>query len=65
MEKLINLHHLNIRYSSLLNMPLHLSKLKSLHVLMRAKFLLGGPGGLCMKDFGELHNLYGSLSILE
>ena len=65
MEKLINLHHLNIRYSSLLNMALHLSKLKSLHGLVGAKFLLGGPCGFSMEDFCELHNLYGSLSILE
>ncbi|PHT68985.1 hypothetical protein T459_28472 [Capsicum annuum] len=43
-------------------MPLHLSKLKSLQVLVGAKFLLGG---LRMEYLGELHNLYGSLSILE
>ncbi|KAH0713714.1 hypothetical protein KY289_009673 [Solanum tuberosum] len=65
MEKLINLCHLDISYSSILKMPLHLSKLKSLHVLVGAKFLLGGPGGLSMEDLGKLHNLYGSLSILE
>ncbi|KAG5584696.1 hypothetical protein H5410_045130 [Solanum commersonii] len=62
MEKLINLHHLDISNTSFLEMPLHLSKLKSLHVLMGAELLLGGSS---MEDLGELHNLYGSLSILE
>ncbi|WMV55494.1 hypothetical protein MTR67_048879 [Solanum verrucosum] len=65
MEKLINLCHLDISNSSLLKMSLHLSKLKCLHVLVGAKFLLGGHGGLRMEDLGEVHNLYGSLSILE
>ncbi|KAH0777883.1 hypothetical protein KY290_009294 [Solanum tuberosum] len=72
MEKLINLRHLDISYSSQLIHLRHLdisynslSKLKSLHVLVGAKFLLGGPGGLSMEDLGEVHNLYGSLSILE
>ncbi|XP_015168309.1 putative disease resistance RPP13-like protein 1 [Solanum tuberosum] len=46
-------------------MPLHLSKLKSLQVLVGVKFLLGGGGGSRMEDLGEVHNLYGSLSILE
>ena len=64
-DKLINLHHLYISYSSCLNIPLPVSKLKSLHVLVGAKFLLGGPCGFSMEDFCELHNLYGSLSILE
>ncbi|KAM3303246.1 putative disease resistance protein [Capsicum chacoense] len=62
MEKLINLRHLDISNTSRLKMPLHLSKLKSLQVLVGAKFLLGG---LRMADLGEAHNLYGSLSILE
>ncbi|XP_049379213.1 putative disease resistance protein At3g14460 [Solanum stenotomum] len=63
MEKLINLHHLDISNTYRLKMPLHLSKLKSLHVLVGATFHLGGPGGSSMEDLGELHNLYGSLSI--
>ncbi|KAK6776755.1 hypothetical protein RDI58_027756 [Solanum bulbocastanum] len=62
MEKLINLHHLDISNTSLLKMPLHLIKLKSLQVLVGAKFLLGG---LRMEDLGEAQNLYGSLSVLE
>ncbi|WMV07865.1 hypothetical protein MTR67_001250 [Solanum verrucosum] len=62
MEKLINLRHLDIRNTSLLKMPLHLSKLKSLHVLVGAKFLLGGWR---MEDLGEAHNLYGSISVVE
>ncbi|KAG5577318.1 hypothetical protein H5410_057452 [Solanum commersonii] len=65
MEKLIKLRHLDISNSSLLKMSLHLSKLKCLHVLVGAKFLLGGHGGLRMEDLGEVHNLYGSLSVLE
>ncbi|KAG5577362.1 hypothetical protein H5410_057496 [Solanum commersonii] len=65
MEKLINLRHLDISNSSLLKMSLHLSKLKCLHVLVGAKFLLGDHGGLRMEDLGEVHNLYGSLSVLE
>ncbi|KAH0746905.1 hypothetical protein KY285_008562 [Solanum tuberosum] len=65
MEKLINLRHLDISNTSRLKMPLHLSKLKSLQVLVGARFVVGGRGGLRMKDLGEVHNLYGSLSILE
>uniref|UniRef100_A0A1U7X028 LOW QUALITY PROTEIN: putative disease resistance RPP13-like protein 1 n=1 Tax=Nicotiana sylvestris TaxID=4096 RepID=A0A1U7X028_NICSY len=65
MEKLINLCHLDISGTSRLKRPLHLSKLKSLHVLLGAKFLLGDPSGWRLEDLGELHNLYGSLSILE
>ncbi|KAL3354149.1 hypothetical protein AABB24_018680 [Solanum stoloniferum] len=65
MEKLINLCHLDISHTSLLKMPIHPSKLKCLHVLVGAKFLLDGHGGLRMEDLGEVHNLYGSLSILE
>uniref|UniRef100_M1DLT0 Disease resistance protein I2C-5 n=1 Tax=Solanum tuberosum TaxID=4113 RepID=M1DLT0_SOLTU len=65
MEKLINLHHFDISNTYRLKMPLHLSKLKSLQVLVGVKFLLGGGGGSRMEDLGEVHNLYGSLSILE
>ncbi|KAH0713108.1 hypothetical protein KY289_009067 [Solanum tuberosum] len=62
MEKLINLRHLDISNTCLLKMPLHLSKLKSLQVLVGAKFLLGGSR---MEDLGEVENLYGSVSVLE
>uniref|UniRef100_A0A0V0IHY8 Putative ovule protein n=1 Tax=Solanum chacoense TaxID=4108 RepID=A0A0V0IHY8_SOLCH len=62
MEKLINLRHLDISNTCCLKMPLHLSKLKSLQVLMGAKFLLGGSR---MEALGEAQNLYGSLSIVE
>ncbi|KAH0713845.1 hypothetical protein KY289_009804 [Solanum tuberosum] len=62
MEKLINLRHLDISNTFLLKMPLHLSKLKSLQVLVGAKFLLGSWR---MEDLGEVHNLYGSLSVVE
>ncbi|KAK6776380.1 hypothetical protein RDI58_027381 [Solanum bulbocastanum] len=65
MEKLINLRHLDVSNTFSLKMLLHLSKLKSLQLLLGAKLLLGGHGGLRMEDLGELHNLYGSLSILE
>ncbi|PHT35257.1 hypothetical protein CQW23_27057 [Capsicum baccatum] len=66
MEKLIKLRHLDISNTTfLLKWPLHLSKLKSLQVLVGAEFLLGGCCGWRMEDLGELHNLYGSLSILE
>ncbi|WMV56340.1 hypothetical protein MTR67_049725 [Solanum verrucosum] len=63
MEKLINLRHLDISKAYLMT-SLHLSKLKNLPLLVGAKFLLGGHGGSRIKDLGELHNLYGSLSIL-
>ncbi|KAG5578239.1 hypothetical protein H5410_058373 [Solanum commersonii] len=62
MERLINLRHLDISNTSCLKMPLHLSKLKSLQVLVGAELRLGG---LKMEDLGELENLYGSLSVLE
>ncbi|XP_006340229.1 putative disease resistance protein At3g14460 [Solanum tuberosum] len=65
MEKLINLRHLDITNTLRFKMPLHLSKLKSLQMLVGAKFLIGGSGDLRMEDLGEVHNLYGSLSVLE
>ncbi|XP_015170790.1 putative disease resistance RPP13-like protein 1 [Solanum tuberosum] len=65
MEKLINLHHLDITNTRRLKMLLHLSKLKSLQVLVGAEFLVGGSSGWRMEDLGEVHNLYGSLSVLE
>ncbi|KAL3325281.1 hypothetical protein AABB24_039063 [Solanum stoloniferum] len=65
MEKLINLHHLDVSDAYFLKTPLHVSKLKNLHVLVGAKFFLTGSSGLRIEDLGELHNLYGSLSILE
>ncbi|PHT24753.1 putative disease resistance protein RGA3 [Capsicum baccatum] len=42
MEKLINLRHLDISNSFHLKMPLHLSKLKSLQVLVGVEFVLEG-----------------------
>ncbi|XP_059314527.1 putative disease resistance protein RGA4 [Lycium ferocissimum] len=65
MEKLINLHHLDISSTCRLKMPLHANKLKSLHVLVGAKLLLSGHNDPRIGDLGELRNLYGSLSILE
>ncbi|WMV56320.1 hypothetical protein MTR67_049705 [Solanum verrucosum] len=65
MEKLIHLCHLDISGTSLLKMPLHLSMLKSLHMLVGAKFLLTGSSSLRIGDLGEVHNFCGSLSILE
>ncbi|OIT07125.1 putative disease resistance rpp13-like protein 1 [Nicotiana attenuata] len=65
MEKLINLRHLDISGSSRLMMPLHLSKLKSLHVLLGAEFLVGDRSGSRMEDLGELCNLYGTLSVRQ
>nr|ABR29794.1 CC-NBS-LRR protein [Solanum tuberosum] len=64
MEKLINLRHLDISKAQL-KTPLHLSKLKNLHVLVGAKVFLTGSSGLRIEDLGELHYLYGSLSIIE
>ncbi|XP_060169439.1 putative disease resistance RPP13-like protein 1 [Lycium barbarum] len=65
MERLINLRHLDISCTSRLKMPLHLSKLKSLHMLVGAKCCIGGSSGSKIENLGTLHNLYGSLSILE
>ncbi|KAH0713856.1 hypothetical protein KY289_009815 [Solanum tuberosum] len=62
MGNLINLRYLDIRSCSRLKLPLHPSKLKSLQVLLGVKCL---QSGLKLKDLGELHNLYGSLSIVE
>ncbi|KAK4358946.1 hypothetical protein RND71_021175 [Anisodus tanguticus] len=65
MEKLINLRHLDVSYTSRLKIPLYPSKLKKLHVLFGVNFLLGDRNAPGVGDLGELHNLYGSLSILE
>ncbi|KAK4709012.1 hypothetical protein R3W88_029937 [Solanum pinnatisectum] len=66
LETLLLSHCSNLKDNTFsLKMLLHLSKLKSLQVLVGAKLLLGGHGGLRMEDLGELHNLYRSLSILE
>nr|AAB63275.1 resistance complex protein I2C-2 [Solanum lycopersicum] len=62
MEKLINLRHLDISNTWHLKMPLHLSRLKSLQVLVGAKFLVGVWR---MEDLGEAQNLYGSLSVVK
>ncbi|XP_027768979.1 putative disease resistance RPP13-like protein 1 [Solanum pennellii] len=62
MEKLINLRHLDISNTLSLKMPLHLSRLKSLQVLVGAKFLVGGWR---MEYLGEAQNLYGSLSVVK
>ncbi|XP_069146924.1 putative disease resistance RPP13-like protein 1 [Solanum lycopersicum] len=62
MEKLINLRHLDISNTRRLKMPLHLSRLKSLQVLVGAKFFVGGWR---MEDLGEAQNLYGSLSVVK
>nr|XP_025884028.1 putative disease resistance RPP13-like protein 1 [Solanum lycopersicum]XP_025884029.1 putative disease resistance RPP13-like protein 1 [Solanum lycopersicum] len=62
MEKLINLRHLDISNTWRLKMPLHLSRLKSLQVLVGAKFLVGGWR---MEYLGEAQNLYGSLSVVK
>ncbi|XP_015059061.1 putative disease resistance RPP13-like protein 1 [Solanum pennellii] len=62
MDKLINLRHLDISNTRRLKMPLHLSRLKSLQVLVGAKFLLGGWR---TEYFGEAQNLYGSLSVVK
>nr|XP_025888307.1 putative disease resistance RPP13-like protein 1 [Solanum lycopersicum] len=62
MEKLINLRHLDISNTRRLKMPLHLSRLKSLKVLVGAKFLVGGWR---MEYLGEAQNLYGSLSVVN
>ncbi|XP_070012774.1 putative disease resistance RPP13-like protein 1 [Nicotiana tabacum] len=64
LENLISLRHLDISGSSLLKLSLHPSKLKSLHVLRGARFLLGGYSGSIIGELGELHNLYGSVSVL-
>nr|ABV29180.1 disease resistance protein R3a-like protein [Solanum demissum] len=61
-ERLINLRHLDISNTLVLKMPLYLSKLKSLQVLVGAKFLLGGSR---MEDLGAAQNLYGSVSVVE
>ena len=53
MEKLINLRHLDISNTSRLKKPLHLSKLKSLQVLVGARFVVDSRGGLRMKYLGE------------
>ncbi|KAK4709361.1 hypothetical protein R3W88_030286 [Solanum pinnatisectum] len=55
MKKLIKLRHLDISNTCRLKMPLHLSKLKSLQVLVGAKFLI----------WVKYINLYGSLSVVE
>ncbi|KAG5577552.1 hypothetical protein H5410_057686 [Solanum commersonii] len=54
MERLINLRHLDISNTSRLKMLLHLSKLKNL----QSRWFENGR-------FGEVQNLYGSLSVLE
>ncbi|XP_075103224.1 putative disease resistance RPP13-like protein 1 [Nicotiana tabacum] len=65
MPKLINLRHLDISGTPCLKKPQHLSKLKRIRVLLGVEFFLGGSSGSRMEDLGELHNLYGSLSIRQ
>nr|AAD27815.1 disease resistance protein I2 [Solanum lycopersicum] len=62
MEKLINLRHLDVSNTRRLKMPLHLSRLKSLQVLVGPKFFVDGWR---MEDLGEAQNLHGSLSVVK
>ncbi|OIT31352.1 putative disease resistance rpp13-like protein 1 [Nicotiana attenuata] len=65
MQKLINLHHLDISDTPCLKKPQHLSKLKSICVLLGVEVFLGGSSGSRMEDLGELCSLYGTLSIRQ
>nr|XP_009796238.1 PREDICTED: LOW QUALITY PROTEIN: putative disease resistance RPP13-like protein 1 [Nicotiana sylvestris] len=65
MQELINLRHLDISDTPCLKKPQHLSKLKSICVLLGVEFFLGGSSGSRMEDLGELCSLYGTLSIRQ
>nr|POE57942.1 putative disease resistance rpp13-like protein 1 [Quercus suber] len=60
---LINLRHLDISGTNLIEMPLLMDRLKSLQTL--ASFILGNKGGSSLKELRELRKLKGSLSILK
>ena len=60
---LINLRHLDISGTKLIEMPLVMDKLKSLQTL--TSFILGKKGSSGLKELGELRQLKGSLSILK
>nr|XP_009773429.1 PREDICTED: LOW QUALITY PROTEIN: putative disease resistance RPP13-like protein 1 [Nicotiana sylvestris] len=64
-QNLINLRQLDISDTPCLKKPQHPSKLKSICVLLGVKLFLGCSSSSRMEDLGELHNLYGFLSILE
>ncbi|EEF41059.1 hypothetical protein RCOM_0655500 [Ricinus communis] len=60
-ERLINLHHLDIRQTKLQKMPLQLGRLKNLQVL--TDFFIGKQCGSSIKKLGELQYLCGELFV--
>ncbi|XP_028802563.1 putative disease resistance RPP13-like protein 1 [Neltuma alba] len=62
-HKLKNLHHLDLRFTSLKKIPPHMGKLKNLQVRLTS-FEVGKCNELNIKQLGEL-NLQGELSIHE
>jgi Leucine-rich repeat (LRR) protein len=63
MHKLINLRHLDITETWIIEMPINLGKLKCLQTL--STFFVGKHSGYGIEELGKLTNLRGSLSILK
>jgi len=63
MHKLINLRHLYIGESRMIEMPINLGKLKCLQTL--PTLMVGKNSGYVIEELGKLTNLRGSLSISE
>jgi hypothetical protein len=60
---LINLRHLDISGTNLIEMPLQMGRLKSLQTL--TSFIMGKKGGSGIKELRELRQLKGRLSVLK
>ncbi|XP_059434746.1 putative disease resistance protein At3g14460 [Corylus avellana] len=63
MWKLINLRHLDITRTDIMEMPIQLGSLRSLQTL--TKFIIGSRNGSCIGELGKLTNLRGKLAILN
>ncbi|KAI5342430.1 hypothetical protein L3X38_010305 [Prunus dulcis] len=63
MRKLINLHHLDVSGTKIVEMPVQMGRLKSLRTL--AAFVVGKSTGPSIGELRELPQLRGKLSILK
>ena len=65
MQKLINLHHLDIIGTSLKRMPIQISRLKCLWTLTLTKFFVNKNIGFQIGELGKLPNLRGAILIAK
>ncbi|KAG2670693.1 hypothetical protein I3760_14G099000 [Carya illinoinensis] len=63
MHKLVNLRHLDLTETPIIEIPIHMGKLKCLQTL--TMFVVSKRTGCSIRELGKLANLRGALSILD